>query len=60
LLSGHPISRKEACFFDETNEEQFCEKHELQFGFCPLFPESEKVEFLASLKKEGFYNFRRV
>jgi hypothetical protein len=54
------VNGKKLCFFDETTEEQFYEKHEMQFVFCPLFPESEKVEFMASLKEEGFSNFKRL
>jgi hypothetical protein len=48
------INGKKLCFMDETTEEQFYEKHEMQYAFCPLFPEVEKVEFMAALKKDGF------
>ncbi len=53
------IDGKKFCFIDETTEEQFYEKREMQLAFCPLFPEVEKVAFMAALKKEGFSNFRR-
>jgi hypothetical protein len=48
LLNG-----KRICVVDESSKAKFNASHELQFGFCPLFPESEKVEFMASMKKLG-------
>lgn len=53
------VNGKKLCYFDETTEEQFYERHEMQFVFCPLFPEAEKIEFMASMKEEGFTNIRR-
>jgi hypothetical protein len=48
------VNGKKLCYLDETTEEQFYEKHELQFTFCPLLPEVEKVALMAALKEEGF------
>jgi hypothetical protein len=48
------VNGKKFCYLDETTEERFYEKHEMQFAFCPLFPEVEKMAFMAALKKEGF------
>jgi hypothetical protein len=54
------VNGKKLCYFDETTEKQFSERHELQFVFCPLFPESEKVEWMASLKAEGWGSKRFI
>jgi hypothetical protein len=51
---------KKLCFMEETTEEQFYEKHEMQLAFCSFFPEVEKVAFMAALKRDGFSNFRRL
>jgi len=48
------VNGKKLCYLDETTEEQFSEKLELQFAFCPLFPEVEKVAFMVALKEKGF------
>ncbi len=53
------VNGKKLCFFDETSDEQFYERHEMQFVFCPLFPEVEKVEFMTSLKEGGFNTLKR-
>ena len=55
LVDGYKL-----CLFDETTEEQFCEKHEVQFWFCPLLPESEKAQFLAFLEEEGFSKVKSI
>jgi hypothetical protein len=47
------------CVVDESTEEQFCEKREMQFGFCPLLPEVNRVGFMDVLNKLGFSNVRR-
>lgn len=53
------VNGKRFCVVDESTEEQFYEKNELQFGFCPLLPEVIKVEFLDALNREGFSIGRR-
>lgn len=53
------VNGKRFCVVDESTEKQFYGKNELQFGFCPLLPEVNKVEFLGALKKEGFSIGRR-
>lgn len=53
------VGGKQFCFVDESSEEQFNLTHELQFCFCSLFPESEKVKFIASCKESGV-SIRRV
>lgn len=45
------------CIFEETSEEQY-ENGDIQFGICPLLPQSEKEGLLALMKKEGFFNIR--
>ena len=52
LVDGNKL-----CVFDETTQEQL-EKGELQFGFCPLLPASERANVLAALKQEGFTKMR--
>jgi hypothetical protein len=47
------VNGKKLCYLEETSEEQFYEKHELQFAFCPLFPETELVALMATLKEDG-------
>lgn len=54
LLNGEHM-----CVVDESTEEQFCEKREMQFGFCPLLPEVNRVGFMDVLNKLGFSNVRR-
>ena len=53
------VSGKKVCIADVTGEEQFYEKHEVEHVFCPLLPDSEKVEFFAILKEQGFSFVRR-
>jgi hypothetical protein len=53
LVDGNKL-----CVFDETTEEQE-EEGDIQFGFRPLFPESEREGLLASMKEEGFSNIKR-
>ncbi len=53
------VNGKKLCYMDETTEEQFYEKHEMQFMYCPLLPEVEKVAIMAAMKKEGFTISRR-
>ena len=52
------VDGNKQCVFDETTEQQE-EEGDIQFGFCPLFPKSEREGLLASLKEEGFSNIRR-
>lgn len=53
LVDGNKL-----CVFDETTEEQYTERGELQFGFCPLLPSSERNGLIASLMEEGFSHLR--
>jgi hypothetical protein len=52
LVDGNKL-----CIFDESTQEQL-ENSELQFGFCPLLPASERANVLTALKKEGFMKMR--
>lgn len=47
------IDGNKRCIFEETTEEQY-EKGDLQFGFCPMLPESERDGVMAAMKGEGF------
>gem|GEM_PF-2928230 len=53
LVDGNKL-----CVQDETTEEQD-EQGDMQVNFCPLLPEFAREDFLASLKDEGYTNFRR-
>ena len=53
------VDGQRVCFVDETSKVQFELSYQLQFGFCPYFPEAEKVEFMASIREEGFSVFKR-
>jgi hypothetical protein len=53
------INGKRFCFVDESTEEQWYEKHEAQFGVCPLLPEVNKVAFMDALNKKGGSIVRR-
>lgn len=48
------VGGEKLCVLDETEEEQFNENHQFHFVFCPLLPEVERVECLASFKSLGF------
>ena len=50
---------KKLCYLIKEDEERFNEKHEVEFVFCPFFPESEKVAFMAALKEQGFSIVKR-
>jgi len=45
---------KKLCYLIKDDEARFNEKHEIEFVFCPFFPETEKVAFMAAIKEEGF------
>jgi hypothetical protein len=45
------------CIFEETTEGQR-KRGEQQLGVCALLPKSERDNFLAQIKKEGFSNFK--
>jgi hypothetical protein len=53
LVDGNKL-----CVSDETTEEQY-KKGDVQFGICPMLPDSEREGLLASLKEEGYSNIRR-
>ena len=53
------IRGKKVCIIDVTTDVQFYQKHEMEHVFCPLFPESEKVVFMSSLKELGSSIIRR-
>lgn len=45
---------KKICYLIREDEERFNEKHEMEFVFCPFFPESKMVALMAVLKEQGF------
>jgi hypothetical protein len=53
LVEGNKL-----CVFDETTEQQFFEDGNIQFGFCPLLPDSERNLLADCLKEEGFTELR--
>jgi hypothetical protein len=52
------INGEKLCVQDETTEKQD-EHGDMQVKFCPLLPEFAREDFLASLKEDGYTNFRR-
>ena len=52
------LGNEKHCLIEETTEKQFFAKHEIQFAFCPFLPEFARLEFLATLEKECFFEFR--
>jgi hypothetical protein len=51
------VKGKKHCIYEETTESQ-SEKGNVQFGICPLLPQSVRDDFLAEMSKKGFQNFR--
>lgn len=45
---------KKLCYLIMDDEERYNEKHEIEFVFCPFFPESEKIVFMVAMKQLGF------